>query len=64
MLKWNLNENSLSIDLKEDDLKNRILIKRKILSSAHRVFDLQWVFFSYDIMTKDYASRMLEIKSH
>ena len=37
-LKWDLNEDSFSIDLRKDDQKNEILTKRKKLSLTHIVF--------------------------
>ena len=39
VLNWDLNEDSISTDLREDELKNGILTKRKTLSLTHRVFD-------------------------
>lgn len=38
-LKWNLDQDSLSVDIKVDESRNEILTRRKILSLVHRVFD-------------------------
>ncbi|GFX31833.1 DUF5641 domain-containing protein [Trichonephila clavipes] len=62
-LKWDLDQDLLSVDIKVHESKNEILTKRKILSLVHKIFDPIGFTCPVTLIPKNNASRVLDTQS-